>query len=423
MAPSARALGYFATSALLLAAASPAAEPVAGPQAHFLLDPVRGALVRAVGPELAFSPRGAPGELRVISREPTGKVWPVAVRDGTILTLVGEFADEEDIGAPIVRDSAGRVLLARGMSAAVDRVLQVDVQLSWDGRAVWVDEYTPAGPPLQGTDGPVAAATRNCLSLRIADGSISQSVQSAKLIGQISALSSDDVLMSLNSGGLMRRKGGKVLWDARAVPGGYRQICDIDVEASKVLVTDTEGGVAALDLKTGTLLWRWHAPSSSAAIRDFLRQTRTAAAMDADSKPTRDEASRLAAEGWIGHDSVDDEVLRTKYGVVDARFAPGGRVLITGNPLAPWAAILDPATQTLVGRELIDALALAGFAVAAEAFRVSGVVPGRDLLILRHGPDGASTPTVLFKAPEGWYTTPLGALNAEPSRDTWHAGG
>jgi hypothetical protein len=396
--------------AILSAGASLAATPVAGPHAAFLVDPVTGSVLRCEGGTLAVSRTGGLAQFTTLAQESTDLVAPRDAKNGTIEVLTGQFADENDVGNPVIRSSSGQVLLAGGMSAAVDRVLTAESKLSWDGAAVWQTTYTPNPAPFGDGPQPAERGTFTYVSIRIAD----QRTFEQTLVhgmGGVEALGFDDILIALNTGGILRTKAGRLLWKLDSMPGGSWCIQDVDLKKSAVLVIDEDGGLAAVDLNGGSLLWRWHAPSSAAPVRAFLLQTRTQATMDANRGRALEEARELEAEGWIEQGGSADQVLRTEYGIVGARFTPDGRVLVVGNTLAPWAAIFDPASQALAGRELIDALALARHAVAAAEFRVHSVGLGSDFVILPASLDETPGLTLLFKSPEGWFTTPLSALN------------
>ena len=159
------------------------------------------------------------------------------------------------------------------------------------------------------------------------------------------ALSSDDMLLALKGGGLMRyRSPGGVAWK-REGSGGEWAIADVDSQAGIVAAIDAAGTVVASGLEKGEPLWR--CAVAGARVRD-------------------------------------------------ARTTPDGRLLVLTGDSERRIAVLDPATGRLSGNQLADLCerqglppGLAGSLATTWSLAnlVSVATPGGALWLIR-GPDG-----------------------------------
>jgi hypothetical protein len=159
------------------------------------------------------------------------------------------------------------------------------------------------------------------------------------------ALSTDDMVLALRGGGLMRyRSPGGVAWKREGTGGDWR-IADVDPSAGLVVTIDAQGAAVGTDLEKGEPRWRCGLGGSK---------------------------------------------------VRDARLLHGDRLLLLVTSPNRHVAVLDPATGKPSGPQPADLCERQGLSEAfggwlADAVTLDGFleVPGGDgVAWLLHGPDG-----------------------------------
>ncbi len=215
-------------------------------------------------------------------------------------------------------------------------------RLTLDGKGLY--GFLPLDPPVReyfGLPGDIPTGAGVAVTFRFAGEKLL--ARASTSFAGVVALSPDDMLLTLDGGGLMRyRSPGGVAWK-REGSGGVWRIADVDVAGGVVAAIDGEGAVVGTGMASGEP--RFRVAVAAARVRDarFLRDSRllvllagprlrTAILDTATMKPAGEQPDDLCArqglaavyEGWLGNaDSL--------AGLLDAGAADAPALLLRGS--------------------------------------------------------------------------------------------
>lgn len=187
----------------------------------------------SVDAEMAFSAGPVVGRDKVVLGSSNAEVAAFNVADGALLWK--STVSSEILALPRIEDG---VVVVRGSDG---RITALDEK---DGRTLWIYERTPPALLVRGHGSPL-----------IADGLVLDGYASGKLVA-------------------LRLEDGKLEWEATvALPHGRSEIerlVDVDsvpvVKGGTVYVSGYQGGLAAVNLKDGEVLWRQDKVSSYSGL-------------------------------------------------------------------------------------------------------------------------------------------------------------
>lgn len=195
--------------------------------------------------------------------------------------------------------------------------------------------------------------------------------RASESFGPAVALTTDDFLVSLRDGGLLRfRSPDGVVWSLDPPLSGSWRVVDVDPEQG-VALTERGGEWVAAELDSGRNLWTLGAEVQAQAMRTFSA------------------ATGLEVEGV-------EAVIR------DGRLLPDGRVLVHGGATFDWVSVLNPLRGEMAPAELLSGLSGPEWAPLREFWRERRL--RLDSVQVWPSPEGV---VLLVRGPDGWYRVPL----------------